>query len=562
MAVSQKSNLVSKFTSRTTLDFVLLFTPVVVVLVLTPFESIDRFNGPKLIAIAVMTTLAILLATKNQVTSLAKYGWFDLLLLSFVIVSVVALFTSDIDIQTQIFGKSGRDAGLLSYLLLILLLFLIRYVSHRNSLEIFVYSLIAVAIPVEIYALLQILNLDPFTWTSPESWIFSFLGNPNHLSSFLGIVFLLNIYLFGLRKMLIPALANMALIFTILVYNTSLQGFVIVFVGLWFLSLWKIKKRFLFISFAIAGVITVFLVSIYSLFDLNILPIEARFLQEGTFLRRKELWTVALLAAKASLMLGHGYSSFYTVHLKFRTPEIVGRVGTERNADSVHNEFLELLVNGGVFLFIIWLAIILVISWKLIKQLQFNRKRIDLNYDPLTFVGIVFFGAVIHNSISPMSVAISSLMMVAGGLILHYQNFPTHFSEEPETAEVNPSQNKTILLPVLAALGSFFFVLTLMPLVKNVQLANALNSGDLPKAYSAVSSFPTDIDRYLLLARALVNDEKYADARFVLEEASVVFPTQPTPIQRLLRFNLTELERTKYEIELRKLNPLHDYQRE
>lgn len=551
----------SKTSSR--FDFTLLLIPVLVVLTITPFESIDRFNGLKLVTLAAMIVLCIFFVIKDRRLQKVNSSWLDLALIFFMIFSLVSFFMSPFSFESQFFGKLGRDAGFLAYLLFILLFMLTRYIRHENSFEVFIYFLIAASIPVQIYALIQILDLDPLEGATPESWIFSFLGNPNHLSSFLGIIFLLNFYLMGLRRWLIPALANMLSILVILGFNTSLQGFIIILFGLWFLLIWQIKNRVLFFTAVFLGIMLPILLSIYSLFNLKVLPVEINMLQEGTFLRRKELWLVAVLALREAPFFGHGYSSYESIYFKYRTTEMVERVGTNRASDSPHNEILELLVNGGFLLGATWLVIVLTICIRLIKQLRLNSKKVNANHDALTFVGIIFLGSLIHNSVSAMSVAINSILMVSGGLIFHYCNFPTQTINESVSQEIKSKHKleRINVFPVFAFVSILALIFTLLPFIRNMQLTSAINQKDLQKSYSAVSSFPKDVDRYVLLARLLIRDEKFDDAKFVLEEAKTKFPNQPVPIGLLLTFNLTEAERTDYVSKFKEINPLFDYKR-
>lgn len=542
-------------------DILLLLTPAIVIITMSPFESIDRFNGPKLVALTSMLVFVSILTLKSKRKLIINLHRADLILIAFILVSAVAIFNSESFWQTQFFGKLGRDSGFLAYLVFIFLLVLIRYVKYENRFEIFIYSLLLVALPVQIYAGLQILKLDPLTWTTPETWVFSFLGNPNHLSSFLGIVFLLNLYLIGLRRWLIPGLLNMVLILLIMTLNTSLQGFVIISVGVWILLFWQIKNQTLFVLSNIMGLVIISFLASYTLFDLSVFSFEINLLQEGTFLRRKELWLVALLAARESLFIGYGFSSFEIVYTKFRTSEIVGRVGADRSADSVHNEILELLVDGGFLLAVLWLALIGTILFKFFKYLGTKRATINVAHDPLTYIGIIFIGSTIHNLISPMSIAISSIMMVSGGLILYSKQSDLEPFGLIENEKPNLRTNKLNLSPIIAIMGVTLLALSLLPMIKNVQLVNSLQAGNINDAYRAVSGFPRDPGRYMVFARALIQDEKYGDAKFILEEVATKFPNQSAPIELLLRFRLTELERARYEFKLRTLNPLYDFQR-
>jgi O-antigen ligase len=549
----------SLFQQRFRFDYVLIYMPALVVLTMLPFQGLDRFNGPKLLALSSLIFVALVLALVDRKIFSISLRKSDFLLLAFLLIAIVSTIFSESALVTQFFGKLNRDTGLLAYLLFIFVFFMTRFLSHMNAIELFVYSTLWVAIPVEIYALLQIFNLDPIEWGTPDNWIFSFLGNPNHLSSFLGIVFLLNIYLFGLRRFLIPAILNMLVILFIMFSNASFQGFLLILLGVWALLIWHIQRSKIKLTLLLAGNFILIALVAYSLFNLRLIPIDLNFLQEGTFLRRKELWTIALISFSNSPWIGHGFASFDRLFLEYRTLESVQRVGIDRTADSVHFELLELLVNGGILLALAWLALIVVVSIKLFKQIKINRTFVEPLHDPLSFLGIVFLGVVFHNLISPVSIAMNALMMLAAGLIMNYDRFPTQYFTDTASDESfgKPAIRRELIPFVVLVL--ILTITSFLPLMRNAQLLSSSKAGDIQGAYRAVDGFPRDADRYLIFSQALIDDKKYGDAKFVLEQAVNYFPEQPLLLEQLLKFELTPEERDKYQARLNLINPLHNY---
>jgi len=235
------------------------------------------------------------------------------------------------------------------------------------------------------------------------------------------------------------------------------------------------------------------------------------------------------------------------------------RVGVDRTADSVHFEILELLVSGGILLALAWLALIVVVSIKLFKQIKINRTSVEPLHDPLSFLGIVFLGVVFHNLISPVSIAMNALMMLAAGMIMNYDRFPTQYFTDTasDNSFVKPASKRELMPFVVLVL--ILTITSFLPLMRNAQLLSSSKAGDIQGAYRAVDGFPRDADRYLIFSQALIDDKKYGDAKFVLEQAVRYFPEQPLLLEQLLKFELTPEERDKYQARLNLINPLHNY---
>lgn len=527
---------------------------------MAPFPSIDRFNGPKIVVLSALLLVASLSAWHSVRIAAMPIDLPQFVLFLFLIASIVTSMISSQDIPSQLFGRLGRNSGLLAYLLFAILFLLVKLIKRDNRLETFLFSIIGVAIPVEIYALLQIFDRDPIEWGTPASWIFSFLGNPNHLSSFLAIAFFTNIYLLIQKKNMLIVGLNMILILAVMYANESLQGFIIIIVLFWFLLI-SYTKKFLSNILFLTGVFALVAVVLYSLFDVDTLPDEARFLREGTFLRRKELWTIAVQAIFNKPITGYGYSAYETVYLKFRTEDVVDRVGSSRSSNSAHNEFLEILVNGGVVVAIPYFILILLILGKVLKNLTFDRQANQIVLNPLFFVSCIFIGSLIHNLVSPLSIAMNSILSVSGALILYSGKSSSSSSYIPDKTKKESRTWKFNLIPVFTLISLLTFSLTFINMARNIQLAGSLRANDIQKAYSITQNFPALLDRYILLAEILINKGDYASAKSLLEEAVGKFPDQQILLQLLLKFNLEDEIRNEYEERLRILNPLYDYRK-
>lgn len=129
-----------KYKSQTVTDYVLLFTPAVVVLIMAPFPSIDRFNGPKIVVLSALLLVASLSAWRSVGNAAMPIDLPQFVLFLFLIASIVTSMISSQDIPSQLFGRLGRNSGLLAYLLFAILFLLVKLIKRDNRLEIFCFQ--------------------------------------------------------------------------------------------------------------------------------------------------------------------------------------------------------------------------------------------------------------------------------------------------------------------------------------------------------------------------------------------------------------------------------------
>jgi hypothetical protein len=88
----------------------------------------------------------------------------------------------------QLFGTTGRNTGLITYLAFSILFVVALAASSAVFLNRFLMAVLVVGVASLGYGLVQALGGDPFNWVNPYSPVFGFLGNPNFQSSLLGIL--------------------------------------------------------------------------------------------------------------------------------------------------------------------------------------------------------------------------------------------------------------------------------------------------------------------------------------------------------------------------------------
>lgn len=296
------------------------------------------------------------------------------------------------------YGTMERQAGLVSYLFyffwFILLSFNILTISNhrprtadtiKKRIRRVVVTAVIAASLVSFYGLLQILNLDFLTW--PESAfithrVFSTIGQPNFLASWLLLVIPLSLYLgisaprFLLKFFYFLALA-LQLICLVLTGSRGGLAALLLTAALYVLYLlfnaaWSRRHKFLLG----AGFVCCLIISLAA--ANHIWPGRISDLvdyQSGSVGARANFYTAAADAIKTRPVFGYGLESGEEIFIKYYEPDwaVYGDVG--QSADRAHNLVLDILLSVGFYGLILF-VILYYFFWKLFKN---NLRR---NHQP------------------------------------------------------------------------------------------------------------------------------------------------------------------------------------
>lgn len=343
--------------------------PLVSVFIWVPLQ--DPFNFPKFLLLLIIGSLGL---------PFIAYSWQarDQRLLfglsgAFVAALLLATVASDVRFMS-VFGVHGRNTGLLSYLALVSIFLFIATSQSQTYLKIFPF-LFAIALGLNLlYSLLQHFNHDPIPWKNPFNPIVGFLGNPNFAASFLGIgaglaIWLVlstefKIYVRAIGFLLTP------LLFIVIWWSQSRQGLITYFVSAGVvLSVYLLRFSKSLASLSVAGIFAVLVGIGLGIFNAGPL---ARFVYEGSLQARQSYWKQAIDMFRDHPWTGVGLDRFGAYFYQYRTNEDATNVLFNTSTDNAHNVPLHLLGTGGVFVFLTYVGLMMLIAVYGLKTLKFT----------------------------------------------------------------------------------------------------------------------------------------------------------------------------------------------
>jgi O-antigen ligase len=524
----------------------------------------DPVNAPKFfllggIAGAVLSLMLVsLVRGRNRVTS------FDYSLLFLAFWSAIVVARSSSPLSQNIYGVYGRNTGLLTYLFLAVLALAASRVRGKKSFEkVVVGFLVAVAINL-IYGAWVLSFGDFLGWNNNYHAILGTFGNPNFISSFLGMAFsaVLAVSITANRNTKVVAFLVLPVIAWQLVKADSLQGVVIAAVGAWLVGFFWLRSRFAGNSVPMgyfgAGVITG---SIGILGALGHGPLKHA-LAQPTVALREQYWLAAWHMAKSHPIFGVGMDSYGDWYRRARGAQALITPGPDTVTNVSHNVALDLLSYGGFPLLIAYLVVIGFGLFSAIKVVLRTKK-----YDPIFIALVVIWVCYLAQSIISINqIGLAIWGWLITGLLVGYEIDSRDVDDLKEDRKKNPIKLKTtaeVFSPqLLASIGLIIgLLIAVPPLSSDIKWRKVQTSGQLTQLESALSGgYMSPKNSYTLASAVeLLENSKLPDVAIKYARDGVVFNPNFLDAWKMLYYatKSTPAEKAKAKSEMIRLDPLN-----
>jgi O-antigen ligase len=539
----------------------LLWALVSVTLVVTPLWSLDPINPIKMLLVSAFGFMGLgALLANLRALKLAQYKLPLMMIGGFMCWQMIVLVANGGQWLKQIFGTTGRNTGLLTYLAFSILFVISMVVSNTLFLTRFLVAALVVGVASLGYGVIQAIGADPFDWVNPYSPVFGFLGNPNFQSSLLGILgaVVFTQLLPGPVKTQIKGAYLVYLLLTVYVINEtqSQQGFLVLLIGSGVaLGIYVHQKnRALGYSYLGLSVIafTVALVGI-----LNKGPL-ASLLYKDSVTYRGDYWRAGWNMTVKNPIFGVGLDNYGDWYRRSRTIEATLRRGPDVTSNAAHNVLLDFSAYGGFALVLIYIALMVLVIVSMVKVVK-RSQGFSGGFVGLV-AGWVAFQAQSIISINQIGLAIWG--WVLSGLIIGYE-INTRGGEmvaEKNTGKKEKKVSQTSAGSVVGiSIGLIMGVSVGMPpYLASAKYKGALETSNPTVIRQAAYIWPADVSRMIQVSLTL-NDNKLEDQGLkVALDATERFP-DTFAVWATLRIMKSATEGQKEEAleQMKRLDPLN-----
>ena len=529
---------------------VIIYTSIIITLILTPWVNSDSLVIPKVIMLFLLALFIIpkIISSIKNLSSDKNYK--VILVLSFLIITqmVLVILNSSAPLEQQIFGRTGRGLGFITYASLVIIMLGSLIFIKFEHIKLLVSGVVISSLITSIYSIAQYYGYDFFSWSTRTNGIIGTLGNPNFQSSLAAVSLIPSIvYFFGQnrKKTTFSFIVFFILLFTIYICQ-SYQGYIVAVLGAltFLLTFAWYKKRHIFVALFL---VFLTMVTFTILGMANKGPLS-NYLFKYSVESRFEFWRTAITTANDNWLFGIGLDSFGDYSTIYKS--MADANGVNEYVDNAHNYFLEYAATGGYLLAFLHLLILLLtlLSFMLVQK---RIKKFDKNVSAL-FSAWVCLQA--QSLISPGTIPLLLWISVISGSVIgigfvNFSNISLN-REANKLRYINLSNLSSYLLLIIGLIVTY-------PMFNADRLyLKSLNSGDALLAVRAAKMYPESSLRYGRIGMELLDSNLPKQSLEVAKSAIDFNPNSITAWALVLGNDLSSPEeKKKAYAELVRLDP-------
>lgn len=457
----------------------------------------DPVNVTKLLALGGVAGAAITLAISFGATNLwANHKVAIALAVVFSFTVINSVVQSDAPMSQLIYGAYGRNTGLVTYFLLILLFISALALSQKASFLKVSYGLLAAGVVNVVYSLWVITFGDFIGWTNPYGNILGTFGNPNFIGAFLGM-FASVLFAFTIKpnldwKFRISSLVLLLITFIEIESSSAIQGIVVAAGGMSLVGYFFLRSKFssplipgiYSLSALIGGVIA-------TLGALQKGPLTSLIYKNSVSLRG-EYWQAGWNMAEKFPFSGVGMDTYGDWYRRLRDDQALINPGPNTISNAAHNVVLDQLAYGGWPMFIAYLAIIVLVVIAIVRVVL-RDKSFDFTFIGLAVAWICYQ---VQSIISINQIGLAIWGWLLGGALIAYER-ATRISDSKDgenrgnTGSIKgkkPKQRVGLSPFMVGALGAVIgLLIAVPPYSSDTKWKAALSSGSVEQIEKALT---------------------------------------------------------------------------
>jgi O-antigen ligase len=489
--------MLSKSVEKVIAKWLYIGVPAVTLLV-TSFVNYDPVNVAKMVVTVGIGFSIWALVIKGSLPTLWKDQKYVCIAISlFILTGLITILTSAAPIEQNLYGVFGRNTGFITYLGLAGILVgatLLHNLSYFKKLG---EGLIFAGLVNVFICGLELSGINIFGFNNIYDHILGTFGNPNFISSFLGIfiaTFLAYVCSPGVSKIIrYASVVIIGLAFYEILKSKSIQGVVVTLLGIAIVGYFLIRSvlqnriyQFIYLGLASVGG------GLGIAGALQIGPLT-QYIYKDSISLRGEYWQAGLKMGMDHPLFGVGFDTYGDWYRRTRSASAMIWPGPNTVTNSAHNVNIDIFSYGGFPLILAYMALILIAAVALIKVIK-RTTTYDKYFYPLATAWICYQAQAMI-SINQIGLAVWGWALT--GAVIGYERTtrnPTSDTDSATSIKKKASSKdlstSTYLTSVLGlAIG---LAISFPPFIADSTWRSAMKSGSIEKVQKAASQWPLD----------------------------------------------------------------------
>lgn len=516
--------MLNKSASNNAAKILYLGLPAVSLLV-TGFVNYDPVNVGKMLLAAGIGFSLLALTARYGVSYLSKnYRSVAIAALLFGFFGLITSFFSTAPFTQNFYGVFGRNTGLLTYLGLIGIFIGALLVVEKSSFEKIVKGLMFAGVLNVFFCALELSGINIFGFNNIYGQILGTFGNPNFISSFLGIFtsVMLAFVLGGKYSIWLKSVTVIIALGTFyeVVTSKSIQGIVVTAIGLAYIGFLAVRHFFKNIGFQITYLTGAIVAAAFAVAGaLQVGPLTS-LIYKGSVSLRGEYWRAGLKAALDHPFTGIGFDTYGDWYRRTRSATAMIVPGPDTVTNSAHNVNIDIFSYGGFPVLIPYLFLLVAAAIAILRYFIRNKK-----YDPIfaaLSVGWICYQAQAIISINQIGLAVWGWALT--GLVIAYEKISRNSTENvsintsgKKGKSTRDSSSSTYLIGVAGfAVG---IMIAFPPFNADAAWRSAIKAGSAELVIAAADKWPQDSFRQANIAISLAQNKLDPQAADVARKA-------------------------------------------
>lgn len=505
-----------------------------------PFTSIFIFTGSvsdpvnvtKLLSASIFgfAALALLLTSGIQILWQESKPLLISGLLLLISMSSASI-ASESSFTTNLYGIFGRNTGLLAYSSFLFLALAAALLRSQNHFERIVLGLLAAGAVNVAYCLWAWQIGDFITWNNPFGTILGTFGNPNFISSFLGIfISATTSYLvLGPRKLLVKSIAGLFIVIAFLeiLHTHSIQGVVVTGIGLAYNGLLFVRSRVKSYIWLASYTLIVLVSGVTAIAGMLQKGPLTGYLYKTSVSLRGEYWQAGINMGLDNPLTGVGMDGYGNFYRQARDAGAIILPGASVVTNAAHNVVADFFAYGGYPLLATYILFLSLGAIAIIKVVR-RERRFNPVFAAISVSWICYQSQSII-SINQIGLAIWGWVLTGALVGYEYSTRPAKNIEKTDSKpqfRLNAQSKQSVLSSTLVSgIGMIIgLLIALPPYNADTTWRNALNSQKLENVEKALTPSymtPSDSSRLAqavnLLEQSKLYDLSYKYAKYAVD---------------------------------------------
>ena len=534
-------------------------------LLVTGFMSYDPVNVGKMVAAVGIGFSILALAIKSGLKEILRYQRaVSIALLFFIVFGLVSILTSAAPIEQNIFGVFGRNTGYLTYLGLSGILLGASLLRNIGKYEKLTKGLLFAGLANVFVCALELAGYNLFGFNNIYKNILGTFGNPNFISSFLGIfiaALLAYVSAPGVSlwiRLISPLIIGLA--FYEIVDSNSIQGVVVTVLGFAIVGFFLVRAHLKKLVHQVVYVVLVLTGAGFSVAGaLQVGPLT-QYIYKTSVSLRGEYWRAGIKMGLDHPLTGVGFDTYGDWYRRARSASAMVLPGPTVVTNSAHNVNIDIFSYGGFPLLIAYLTLIVLAAGAIFRVIN-RTSGYDKYFYPLATAWICYQAQAMI-SINQIGLAVWGWALT--GAVIGYERVTRVDLNESKSpaAPLNTKRNSnnapttTYLVSVLGLVVGI--ILAFPAFLADSNWRSAMRSGSAESVLAVANSWPEDSYRLANIS-ILFEQNKLPDQAYDVALKLTNFNPQYFDGWKIIAglTKSTTVEKTDATSKLRSLDPLN-----